>query len=195
MEINIESSLAAMAFVVADQQDTIKQYREEKSTWKHDMDFVNADLSAKIEELERCEKEIHLLHDEIDKLKSSLEEKRREVESFKNDVDDLSVELEKNRIVWRAVDPNNTDQNIAIIVPPEVLARKSVIVVKNKVINNGIYSVDGYMMHIGTEYITMPYPKQGVDGGWYIILEPDKLSKPVLWAVIPCLAEKEVLDV
>lgn len=188
MEINIEHSLAAMAFVVADQQDTIKQYREERSTWQHDMDVVNADLADKIEELGRCEHE-------IDKLKSSLEERNREAESFKRDVDYLSVELDKCSIKWRAIDPNNTDKNIAIIVPPEVLAKKSVIVVKNKVIDNGLYSVDGYMMHIGTEYITMPYPKQGVDGGWYIILEPDKLSKPVLWAVIPCLAEKEVFDV
>lgn len=195
MEINIESSLAAMAFVVADQQETIKSYREWHVQTQHEKDLLDADLTAKIEEIGRCEQEIHLLHDDIDRLKKSLEEKSREVESFKNDMDDLSVELEKNRIVWRAVDPNNTGENITIIVPPEVLERKSVIVVKNKVIDNGIYTVDGYMMHIGTEYITIPYPKQGADGGWYIVLEPDKLSKPVLWAVIPCLAEKEVFDV
>ncbi|MBQ0073976.1 MAG: hypothetical protein KBT34_07255 [Prevotella sp.] len=195
MEINIESSLAAMAFVVADQQDTIKSYREWHVQAQHEKDELDAALTAKIEELERCEKEIRLLHKDIDELKVSCAAKEIEANEFKRDVDALSVELEQNRILWRAIDPEDSGKNITIIVPPEVLARKSIIVVKNKVIDNGVYSVDGYMMHIGTEYITLPYPKQGADGGWYIVLEPDNVLKPILWAVIPCLAEKEVFDV
>lgn len=195
MEINIESSLAAMAFVVADQQETIKQWREQCKQLDKEKDKLDAALADKIEELERCEKEIRLLHKDIDELKVSCAAKEIEANEFKRDVDALSVELEQNRIQWCAVDPENSGKNIAIIAPPEVLARKSVIVVKNKVIDNGIYSVDGNMMHIGTEYITLPYPKQGADGGWYIVLEPDNVSKPISWAIIPFLAEKEVFDV
>lgn len=195
MEINIESSLAAMAFVVADQQDTIKQYREERSTWQRDMDVVNAKLTAKIEELGRCETEIRLLHDEIDELKVSCAAKEIEANEFKRDVDALSVELEQNRIQWRDVDPETSGTNIAIIVPPEVLDRQAIIIVKNKVIVDGITTVDYKPLVVGSYFLTVGYAQRGNDGGYYITFVPNQMSEPVQYAVVPCLAEKEVFDV